>query len=116
MSCTGVEPKPPNDITELRVGKSTMWMLSVCNPTFVNMASFHRVTRKCTWVQTVPLTLDMEGIITCKVLHPRKPYDQVLLYKSNSKLTFKLCSACADTMKEDSLHPLMRSGVKLEHG
>jgi len=41
--------------------------------------------------------LDREGIIKCKVLPPRKLYHPVLPYKSNSKLMFPLCSACADT-------------------
>jgi hypothetical protein len=48
-----------------------------------------------------PECVDREGVIKCKVLLPRKMYHPVLLYKSNSKLMFPLCSACADTMKQD---------------
>ena len=42
----------------------------------------------------------MESIIKCKVILPRKLYHPVLPYKSNSKLVFPLCSACADTMNQ----------------
>ena len=35
-----------------------------------------------------------------KVLPPSKLYHPVLQYKSNSKLMFSLCSACADTMSQ----------------
>jgi len=42
-----------------------------------------------------PESLDREGIVKCKVLPPRKLYHPVLLYKSNSKLMFPLCYACA---------------------
>jgi hypothetical protein len=45
-----------------------------------------------------PDCVDREGIIKCKVLLPRELYHPVLPYKSNSKLMFPLCSACADTM------------------
>ena len=44
--------------------------------------------------------LAREGIIKCKVLPPRKLYHPVLPYKSNDKLMFPLCSACADTMHQ----------------
>jgi hypothetical protein len=39
-------------------------------------------------------------MITCKVLLPRKLYRSVLPYKSNSRLMFPLCSACANTMNQ----------------
>jgi len=48
-----------------------------------------------------PVCLDGEGVIKCKVLPPRGMYHPVLPYKSNSKLMFPLCSACADTMNQD---------------
>ena len=48
-----------------------------------------------------PDCLDREGIVKCSVLPPRKLYHPVLPYKSNSKLMFPLCSACADTMNQD---------------
>ena len=44
--------------------------------------------------------LDMEGIMKCKVLPPRNMYHPVLPYKSNSKLMFTVCSACADSMNQ----------------
>jgi hypothetical protein len=47
-----------------------------------------------------PDCLAREGIIKCKVLPPRKLYHPVLPYKSNSKLMFPLCSACADTLSQ----------------
>jgi hypothetical protein len=47
-----------------------------------------------------PDCLDREGIIKCKVLPPRKLYHPVLPYKSNSRLMFPLCSACADAMNQ----------------
>jgi len=47
-----------------------------------------------------PVYLDREGIIKCTVLPPSKLYNPVVLYKSDSKLMFKLCSACAYTMKQ----------------
>jgi len=42
-----------------------------------------------------PDCLDREGIIKCKVLPPMKLYNPVLPYKSNYRLMFPLCSACA---------------------
>ena len=48
-----------------------------------------------------PDCVNREGIIKCKVLPPRGLYHPVLPYKSNSKLMFPLCSACADTMNQD---------------
>ena len=48
----------------------------------------------------LPDCFDMEGIDKCKVLPPRKLYHPVLPYKSNPKLMFPLCSACADTMNQ----------------
>jgi len=75
-------------------------MLSVCTPTFVSTKSFPWVTRKCTWVQTVPLTVLIGGIIKCKVLPPRNLYHPVLPYKSNYRVMFPLCSACDDTMNQ----------------
>ena len=46
------------NITQLSWGKkSIMWMLTVCTLTFVNLGNFLWATRKCTWVQTVPLTV-----------------------------------------------------------
>jgi hypothetical protein len=47
-----------------------------------------------------PDCLDREEIMKCKVLPHRKLYHPVLPYKSNSKLKFPLCSACADTMNQ----------------
>ena len=47
-----------------------------------------------------PDCLNREGIMKCKVLRPRKLYHSVLPYKSNSKLMFPMCSACADTMNQ----------------
>jgi hypothetical protein len=49
-----------------------------------------------------PDCLDREGIMKYKVLSPRKLYHTVLPYKSNSKLMFPLCSACANTMNKGS--------------
>ena len=49
-----------------------------------------------------PDCLDREGIMKCKVLHPRKLYHPVLPYKCNSKMMFPLCSACANTMNQGS--------------
>jgi hypothetical protein len=48
-----------------------------------------------------PDCVNREGIIKCKVLPPRGLYHPVLPYKSNSKLMFPLCSACADAMNQD---------------
>jgi hypothetical protein len=48
-----------------------------------------------------PDCVEREGIINCKILLPRELYHSVLPYKSNSKLMFPLCSACADTMNQD---------------
>ena len=47
-----------------------------------------------------PECLDREGIIKCNVLPPRNLYHPVFPYKSNSRLMFPLCSACADTMNQ----------------
>ena len=47
-----------------------------------------------------PDCLDREDIIKCKILPPRKLYNSVLRYKSNYKLMFPLCSACADTINQ----------------
>jgi len=47
-----------------------------------------------------PDCLDREAIMKCKVLPSTKLYHQVLSCKSNLKLMFPLCSACADTMKQ----------------
>jgi len=44
--------------------KSTMWMSSICTPTFVNMVSLLWTTRKCTWVQTVPLTVWIRRVLS----------------------------------------------------
>ena len=44
--------------------------------------------------------LDMEGILKCKVLAPRRLYHPVLTYNNNSKLMFPLCCACADAMNQ----------------
>ena len=44
--------------------------------------------------------LNRKGIIKCKVLPTRNMYHPVLPYKSNNKLMFQLCSACADTMNQ----------------
>jgi hypothetical protein len=45
--------------------------------------------------------VDREGIMKCNVLPPRELHHSVLPYKSNSKVMFPLCSACADTMNQD---------------
>jgi len=49
-----------------------------------------------------PDCLDREGILKCKVLLSRKLYHTVFPYKSNSKLIFPLCSACAGTMNQSN--------------
>ena len=49
---------------------------------------------------SLPNCSDRKGIIKCKVLPPRKLYHSVIPYKSNTKVKFPLCSACADVMKE----------------
>jgi DNA polymerase type B, organellar and viral. len=47
-----------------------------------------------------PDCLNREGILKCKVLSLRNLYHPLLPYKSNSRLTFPLCSVCADTMNQ----------------
>jgi len=54
----------------------------------------------CVGADCSPYCLDREGHCECSVLPPRKLYHPVHPYKSNSKLMFLLCSACADTMNQ----------------
>ena len=50
-----------------------------------------------------PDCLNRKGVIKSKVLPPRGLYHSVFPYKSNSKLMFPLCSACADS-EQGRLH------------
>ena len=49
-----------------------------------------------------PDYLEREGIMKYRVLPTRKEYHPVLPYKSNSKLMFPLCSACADKINQSN--------------
>ena len=49
-------------------------------------------------MQNVAMTFWREN--KCRVLPPKKVYHPVLPYKSNSKIMFLLCSACADTTNQ----------------
>jgi len=52
-----------------------------------------------------PDCLEREEIIKCKVFPPKNTYHPVLPYKSNCRLMFPLCSACADMMNQGNCKP-----------
>ena len=53
------------------------------------------------WAQTVPLTAWIGRVLLNVMFYLLGDYHPVVPYKSNSKLMFPLCSACADTMNQD---------------
>jgi hypothetical protein len=60
-----------------------------------------------------PYCLKKEGIIKCKDLPRRKMYRPAFHFKSNSKLTYQLCSTCDETTfyQGDYTHSDMESCI-----
>jgi hypothetical protein len=65
------------------------------------MVNFLGATRKFKLAQTVPLTVWIGRVLLNVEFYLPGNYHPVLPYKTNSKLMFHLCSACADTMNQD---------------